>query len=99
MGLVGESGSGKTACALSVMRLLPERARVMGVRCVRGTRVAALSEPEMRAVRARDREIFSGPMTFAHAGFSRSVADGEAVRLHRHTARRRNARAHVEALA
>ena len=27
MGLVGESGSGKTVTALSIMRLLPERAR------------------------------------------------------------------------
>ncbi len=30
MGLVGESGSGKTASVLSIMRLLPESARVTG---------------------------------------------------------------------
>ena len=30
MGIVGESGSGKTASVLSIMRLLPERARVVG---------------------------------------------------------------------
>ena len=29
-GMVGESGSGKTVSVLSIMRLLPERARVMG---------------------------------------------------------------------
>ncbi len=30
MGLVGESGSGKTVSVLSIMRLLPEGARIMG---------------------------------------------------------------------
>ena len=29
MGLVGESGSGKTVSVLSIMRLLPERARIV----------------------------------------------------------------------
>ena len=30
MGIVGESGSGKTATVLSIMRLLPESARITG---------------------------------------------------------------------
>ena len=30
MGIVGESGSGKTASVLSIMRLLPESAKVVG---------------------------------------------------------------------
>jgi len=52
MGLVGESGSGKTASVLSVMRLLPERARVTGGAVLfEGRDLLKLSEPEMRAVR------------------------------------------------
>ncbi len=58
MGLVGESGSGKTVTALSIMRLLPERARVVGGQIMfdgrdlrateRGSRCARCAAPRSR---------------------------------------------------
>lgn len=60
MGLVGESGSGKTATVLSIMRLLPENARITGGEILfEGKDLLRLSEPEMRAIRgARIAMIF-----------------------------------------
>ena len=100
MGLVGESGSGKTACALSVMRLLPERARVMGGAVLfEGRDLLQLSEPEMRAVRgAKIAMIFQEPMTSLNPVFTIGSQIGEAVRLHQHTARRETLERTIEAL-
>ncbi|MBF6561465.1 MAG: ABC transporter ATP-binding protein, partial [Candidatus Binataceae bacterium] len=72
MGLVGESGSGKTASVLSVMRLLPERARVMGGAVLfEGRDLLKLSEPEMRAVRGgKIAMIFQEPMTSLNPVFT-----------------------------
>jgi oligopeptide/dipeptide ABC transporter ATP-binding protein len=100
MGLVGESGSGKTASVLSVMRLLPERARVMGgVVLFEGRDLLKLSEPEMRAVRgARIAMIFQEPMTSLNPVFTIGSQIGEAVRLHQHTARRETLERTIEAL-
>ena len=96
MGLVGESGSGKTASVLSVMRLLPERARVMGGAVLfEGRDLIKLSEPEMRAMRgAKIAMIFQEPMTSLNPVFTIGSQIGEAVRLHQHTARRETLRAH-----
>jgi len=100
MGLVGESGSGKTASVLSVMRLLPERARVMGGAVLfEGRDLLKLSEPEMRAVRgARIAMIFQEPMTSLNPVFTIGSQIGEAVRLHQHTARRETLERTIEAL-
>ncbi len=100
MGLVGESGSGKTASVLSVMRLLPERARVMGGAVLfEGRDLLQLTEPEMRAVRgARIAMIFQEPMTSLNPVFTIGSQIGEAVRLHQHTARRETLERTVEAL-
>ena len=100
MGLVGESGSGKTASVLSVMRLLPESARVVGG-AVRfdGRDLLELSEPEMRAVRgAKIAMIFQEPMTSLNPVFTIGSQIGEAVRLHQHTARRETLERTIEAL-
>jgi peptide/nickel transport system ATP-binding protein len=52
--LVGESGSGKSMTALSLLRLLPEAARVAGGRVeLGGVDLLALPEAAMRAVRGR----------------------------------------------
>ncbi len=100
MGLVGESGSGKTASVLSVMRLLPERARVMGGAVLfEGRDLIKLSEPEMRAVRgAKIAMIFQEPMTSLNPVFTIGSQIGEAVRLHQHTARRETLDRTIEAL-
>jgi oligopeptide/dipeptide ABC transporter ATP-binding protein len=100
MGLVGESGSGKTASVLSIMRLLPERARVIGGAVLfEGRDLLPLSEPEMRAVRgARIAMIFQEPMTSLNPVFTIGSQIGEAVRLHQHTARRETLERTIEAL-
>ena len=100
MGLVGESGSGKTASVLSVMRLLPERARVMGGAVLfEGRDLLKLSEPEMRAVRGgKIAMIFQEPMTSLNPVFTIGSQIGEAVRLHQHTSRRETLERTIEAL-
>jgi oligopeptide/dipeptide ABC transporter ATP-binding protein len=53
--LVGESGSGKSMLALSVMRILPPRARVeKGSILWKGRDLLSMSEAEMRRVRGRE---------------------------------------------
>jgi oligopeptide/dipeptide ABC transporter ATP-binding protein len=100
MGLVGESGSGKTACVLSIMRLLPERAAVVGGAVLfEGRDLLKLSEPEMRAVRgAKIAMIFQEPMTSLNPVFTIGNQIGEAVRLHQHTSRRETLERTIEAL-
>jgi peptide/nickel transport system ATP-binding protein len=89
MGLVGESGSGKTITALSIMRLLPERARVAGGEILfEGRDLRELSEEQMRQVRgAKIAMIFQEPMTSLNPVFTIGSQIGEAVRLHQKTSR------------
>ncbi len=89
MGLVGESGSGKTVTALSIMRLLPERARVVGGQILfDGRDLRQLSEEQMRGVRgAKIAMIFQEPMTSLNPVFTIGSQIGEAVRLHQKTSR------------
>ncbi len=64
LGIVGESGSGKSLTMKSVLRLLPDAARVSGRMLWRGRDLAALSEADMRQVRGREiAMIFQEPMT------------------------------------
>jgi oligopeptide/dipeptide ABC transporter ATP-binding protein len=100
MGLVGESGSGKTASVLSVMRLLPESARVVGGAVLfEGRDLLKLSEPEMRAVRgAKIAMIFQEPMTSLNPVFTIGSQIGEAVRLHQRTGRRETLERTIETL-
>ena len=52
VGLIGESGSGKTLTALSALRMLPKRARIIsGVIKLGPTPLLDLSEREMREIR------------------------------------------------
>jgi oligopeptide/dipeptide ABC transporter ATP-binding protein len=100
MGLVGESGSGKTVSVLSIMRLLPESARIMGGSVMfEGRDLLKLSEPEMRAVRgAKIAMIFQEPMTSLNPVFTIGSQIDEAVRLHQHTSRRETLARTIEAL-
>ncbi len=52
LGLVGESGCGKSSIALSLLRLLPENARITSGRILlNGTDVVSLTEERMRGLR------------------------------------------------
>ena len=65
VGIVGESGSGKSLTALSLMRLLPPRARIAGGEVLLGGEdLARLSEAEMARVRGgRVSMIYQDPMS------------------------------------
>ena len=83
MALVGESGSGKTIAALSIMRLLPPRARITGSVDLAGTEITQLDERAMRAMRGRDvGMVFQNPLAALNP--SRTVASQiqEAWRVH-----------------
>ncbi|MDL2263513.1 ABC transporter ATP-binding protein [Synergistaceae bacterium OttesenSCG-928-I11] len=63
VGVVGESGCGKTVTALSVMGLLPDRARTSGEILLDGTDLLGLTPEEMRRTRGtRISMIFQEPM-------------------------------------
>ena len=100
MGMVGESGSGKTASMLSIMRLLPESARIVSGEIIfEDQDLLKLSEPEMRHVRgARIAMIFQEPMTSLNPVFTIGSQIGEAVRLHQHTNRAETRNRTIEAL-
>jgi oligopeptide/dipeptide ABC transporter ATP-binding protein len=100
IGIVGESGSGKTLSVLSIMRLLPEGARVTGGSILfDGEDLLRLSEAEMRRVRgARAAMIFQEPMTSLNPVFTVGNQIGEAIRLHQRTSRRETRDRAVEAL-
>lgn len=65
LGLVGESGSGKSLTALTIMKLLPEHARIdRGVVMLNGESITTLSEKQMRKLRGSEVSmIFQEPMT------------------------------------
>ena len=99
-GLVGESGSGKTVSVLSIMRLLPDSARIVsGTINFDGVDLLKLSEPEMREIRgARIAMIFQEPMTSLNPVFTIGSQVGEAIRLHQHTNRAETRARTIEAL-
>jgi peptide/nickel transport system ATP-binding protein len=85
VGLVGESGCGKTMTALSLIRLLPEAARITGGQIRLGDLdLLALSPGELR--RARGSEIamvFQDPMASLDPSFTIGEQMVETVRAHR----------------
>ncbi|HXD90589.1 MAG TPA: ABC transporter ATP-binding protein [Candidatus Binataceae bacterium] len=99
-GIVGESGSGKTISVLSIMRLLPEGARIIGGSILfDGVDLLKLAEPEMRAMRgAQIAMIFQEPMTSLNPVFTIGSQIGESIRLHQRTGRRETRARAVEAL-
>lgn len=84
LGLVGESGCGKTMLALSVLGLLPRRARLTaGQILFDGQELANAPEAALRKVRGRDiGMIFQEPMTSLNPVLRVGEQIAEAVRLH-----------------
>jgi peptide/nickel transport system ATP-binding protein len=90
LGLVGESGCGKSMTALSLMRLVPPAARIVGgeVR-LDGEDLFALPEREMRRARGAGLAmVFQEPMTSLNPVFTVGSQIAEAVRLHTDLGRR-----------
>ena len=84
LGLVGESGCGKTLTALSIMRLLPEAARITSGRVLLGGRdLRGLREADMRGIRGKDvAMVFQEPMTSLDPSFTIGTQLVETIRAH-----------------
>jgi peptide/nickel transport system ATP-binding protein len=66
LGLVGESGCGKSVTALTVIRLLPENAEILGGQILlNGENLLEKSTSQIRTIRAKEiASVFQDPMTF-----------------------------------
>ena len=86
LGVVGESGCGKSVTAMSILRLIPPRARriVAGSIRFQGKELTELSDDAMRDVRGNDISmIFQEPMTSLNPVMTVGDQIAEAVRIHR----------------
>src|SRR5215210_6173135 len=85
LGIGGESGSGKTVSALSILGLLPKRARVRGEIRFDGRDLLTLSERDLQAVRgARIAIIFQDALAALNPVFTVGHQVAEAIRMHQH---------------
>ena len=84
LGIVGESGSGKSTLALTMLRVLPPAARIVGGQMLlEGEDLVAKSEEEMRKVRGkRIAMILQDPMASLNPLFSIGDQVGEPLRQH-----------------
>jgi len=84
LGIVGESGSGKTTLALTIMRLLPQAARIVsGGMHFDGEDLLTKSETEMCRIRGkRIAMVLQDPMASLNPLFSIGDQVGEPLRVH-----------------
>ena len=84
LGLVGESGSGKSVSCLSILRLLPERGRILSGRIrFDGRDLTDLSQREMQELRGGDvAMIFQDPMSSLNPVKRVGWQIAEALHLH-----------------
>ena len=99
LGIVGESGSGKTLLSLSILGLLPKRARIDGGEVLLdGRNLCGLSERELRGVRGRRiGMVFQEPLTSFDPLYTIGDQIAESVRRHSGLSRKQ-ARARTEEL-
>src|SRR5215510_627431 len=85
LGIVGESGSGKTVTSMSILRLLPAAARIVGGEIwFRGENLLAKSEREMRELRGSQLTmILQDPMMSLNPLFTIGEQIAEPLRIHR----------------
>jgi oligopeptide/dipeptide ABC transporter ATP-binding protein len=85
LGVVGESGCGKTMTALSLLRLLPDVARISQGRIMLDERdLVGLKQREMRAVRGNDISmVFQEPMASLDPAFTIGRQLTETIKAHR----------------
>jgi oligopeptide/dipeptide ABC transporter ATP-binding protein len=101
LGIVGESGSGKSLTALSLMRLLPPRARIAaGHVLLRDRDLAHLSEREMARVRGDEiSTVYQDPMSSLNPLMTVGRQITEAIEVHRRIGRREARGRAIEVLA
>jgi oligopeptide/dipeptide ABC transporter ATP-binding protein len=85
LGIVGESGSGKTVTSLSILRLLPAAARIVGGELwFAGENLLTKSEREMQRVRGSQiTMILQDPLMSLNPLFTIGDQIGEPLRVHR----------------
>jgi peptide/nickel transport system ATP-binding protein len=85
VGLVGETGSGKTTTALSVLRMLPTNARVLGGEILlNGEDLLTLSQEKMRNIRGKQiAAVFQDPLSFLNPVLRVGDQVGEVLRIHK----------------
>ncbi len=100
LGLVGESGCGKTSVAMSILRLLPDNARILGGQIWLGDlELLSLPEPEMQKVRwGRISMIFQAAMNSLNPVYRVGDQIIEALELHWGDISRQQARERVAEL-
>ena len=84
LALVGESGCGKSVLCKSIMRLLPEKARIKsGSIRINDTDISAYKEKEMQKLRGRlFAMVFQDPMTSLNPTMTIGAQIAEAVLVH-----------------
>ncbi len=84
LGIVGESGSGKTTLALTIMRLLPPAAKIVGGQIrFEGEDLLAKSDAQMRHIRGkRIAMILQDPMASLNPLFTIGDQVAEPIRVH-----------------
>lgn len=88
LALVGESGCGKSTTALAILRLLSDRARLIGTVRFAGRDLLALNARELSQVRGGDISIiFQEPMTSLNPVLSIGQQVVEAITLHQKVSR------------
>ena len=85
LGVVGESGSGKTVTSMSLLRLLPPAARIVGGEIwFQGENLVTKSEREMRELRGSQLTmILQDPMMSLNPLFTIGEQIAEPLRIHR----------------
>ena len=84
LAIVGESGCGKSALCRSILKLLPQTAKIKsGSIAVRGTEITHYRERDMRRLRGSlFSMVFQDPMTSLNPTMTIGAQIGEAVRVH-----------------
>lgn len=100
MGLVGESGSGKTSVATTLLRLLPENARILNGRILlNGQDLVQLSEENMRKIRwNRISMVFQAAMNALDPVYKVGDQILEAMEAHGRVTSLAEARVHIKSL-
>ncbi|RRD95841.1 ABC transporter ATP-binding protein [Clostridiales bacterium COT073_COT-073] len=84
LGIVGESGSGKSVMSMSVLRLLPDNAKIKeGKISFNGKVISVLSKKEIRVIRGKDiAMVFQDPMSSLNPLISVGEQVAEMIRIH-----------------